>query len=60
MQQFEKVDLMCKVVKLPWCISIKYVPIMIGLGISPKPSKTILYLTSVGYAIGPSVSLLHN
>jgi hypothetical protein len=33
---------------------------MIRLGISPKPSKFFLYLTSVGYAIGPSVSLMHN
>jgi hypothetical protein len=32
-------DLMCKVVKLLWCICIKYVTVMIGLGISPKPSQ---------------------
>jgi hypothetical protein len=51
------VDLMCKVVKLIWCICIKYVLVMIGLGISPKPRKNKLYLSSVGYAIGPSVSL---
>jgi hypothetical protein len=51
---------MCKVFKLLWYICIKYVPIIIRLGISPKPRKNKLYLTSVGYAIGPSVSLMHN
>ncbi len=45
------------VVKLIWCICIKYVRVMIGLGISPKPRKNKLYLSSVGYAIGPSVNL---